>query len=61
MFRAPMALFWFRKGVMDKKKKLENMLIEGYKAVRKEDAKVNKEWEYVTLEEPRKKKGANRK
>lgn len=32
------------------KKKLEQLLMEGYKATAKEGAKINKEWEKATLE-----------
>ena len=32
------------------RKKLDQLLIEGYKATRKEDKKINKEWEKATLE-----------
>jgi len=30
--------------------KLDKLLIEGYKATRKEDKKINQEWEKITLE-----------
>lgn len=33
-----------------KKRKLETLLIEGYKATKKEDKKVNQEWEQVAME-----------
>lgn len=33
-----------------KKKKLDELLIEGYKATKKENKKIDKEWEKVTLE-----------
>ena len=33
------------------KEKLDKLLIEGYKATRKEDKEVNQEWEKITLEE----------
>ena len=32
------------------KEKLDKLLIEGYKATRKEDKEVNQEWEKITLE-----------
>jgi len=32
------------------KEKLDKLLIEGYKATRKEDKEINKEWEKITLE-----------
>jgi len=32
------------------KEKLDKLLIEGYKATGKEDKKINREWEKVTLE-----------
>jgi len=35
---------------MIKKKELDNLLIEGYKATRNEDKKINDDWERVTLE-----------
>lgn len=34
----------------DNKEKLDKLLIEGYKTESKNDKKVNKEWENVTLE-----------
>lgn len=34
----------------EKKKKLDELLIEGYKATKEEDKKLNKEWEKITLE-----------
>ncbi|MCL4513339.1 MAG: hypothetical protein M1421_04940 [Candidatus Eremiobacteraeota bacterium] len=33
-----------------KKEELDRQLIEGYKAVKKEDEKINAEWESATLE-----------
>ena len=33
------------------KEKLNKLLIEGYIATRKEDKKINQEWEKITLEE----------
>ena len=33
-----------------KKEKLDKLLIEGYKATRKEDKEINQEWEKITLE-----------
>lgn len=33
----------------EKKKKLDELLIEGYKATKEEDKKLNKEWEKITL------------
>jgi len=35
---------------MIKKKELDNLLIEGYKATRNEDMKINDDWERVTFE-----------
>ncbi len=35
---------------MIKKKELDNLLIEGYKATRNEDKKINDDWERVTFE-----------
>lgn len=32
------------------KEKLDKLLIEGYKATREEDKKIDKEWERITLE-----------
>ncbi|MEN3189390.1 MAG: hypothetical protein ABDK78_00475 [Atribacterota bacterium] len=32
------------------KEKMDKLLIEGYKATRKEDKEINKEWEKITLE-----------
>jgi metal-responsive CopG/Arc/MetJ family transcriptional regulator len=32
------------------KEKLDTLLIEGYKATRKEDKEINQEWEKITLE-----------
>ena len=32
------------------KEKLNKLLIEGYKATRKEDKEINQEWEKITLE-----------
>jgi len=32
------------------KEKLDKLLIEGYKATRKEDKEIDKEWERITLE-----------
>ena len=34
----------------EKRKKLEELLIEGYKATKKEDKMLNKEWEAITRE-----------
>ncbi len=34
----------------EKRKKLGELLIEGYKATKEEDKKLNKEWEEITLE-----------
>ena len=31
------------------KEKLDKLLIEGYKATRKEDKEINQEWEKITL------------
>jgi metal-responsive CopG/Arc/MetJ family transcriptional regulator len=33
------------------KEKLDKLLIEGYKATRKEDKEINQEWEKIILEE----------
>ncbi len=33
-----------------KREKLDRRLIEGYKATRKEDKKINEDWEKITLE-----------
>ena len=33
-----------------KKEKLDKLLIEGYKATKEEDKKLNEEWEKITLE-----------
>jgi len=33
----------------DKKKKLDELLVEGYKTTKAEDKKLNKEWEKITL------------
>ena len=33
----------------EKKKKLDELLVEGYKATKAEDKKLNKEWEKITL------------
>jgi metal-responsive CopG/Arc/MetJ family transcriptional regulator len=33
-----------------KKEKLDKLLIEGYKATRREDREINQEWEKITLE-----------
>ena len=33
-----------------KKRQLEKLLAEGYKKSRREDSKINKEWEEITLE-----------
>lgn len=33
-----------------KREKLDKLLIEGYKATKEEDKKINKDWEGVTLE-----------
>ena len=33
------------------KEKLDKLLIEGYKATRKEDKEINQDWEKITLEE----------
>ncbi|MCP2518968.1 hypothetical protein NLB96_00505 [Candidatus Aminicenantes bacterium AC-335-K20] len=35
----------------EEKKKLDELLIEGYKATKEEDKRLNKEWENITLEE----------
>jgi len=35
----------------DRKKRLDKLLIDGYKATKEEDRKVNEEWEKITLEE----------
>ncbi len=32
------------------KEKLDKLLIEGYRATRKEDKEINQEWEKITLE-----------
>jgi len=32
------------------KEKLDKLLIEGYKATRKEDKEINQDWEKITLE-----------
>lgn len=32
------------------KEKIDKLLIEGYKATRKEDKEINQEWEKITLE-----------
>jgi len=32
------------------KEKLDELLVEGYKATRKEDKEINQEWEKITLE-----------
>lgn len=32
------------------KEKLDRLLVEGYKATRKEDKEINQEWEKITLE-----------
>jgi metal-responsive CopG/Arc/MetJ family transcriptional regulator len=32
------------------RKKLDQLLIEGYKATKKEDKEINQEWEKITLE-----------
>ncbi|RLA92761.1 MAG: hypothetical protein DRG25_05745 [Deltaproteobacteria bacterium] len=34
----------------ERKKKLDALLIEGYKKTKEEDKKLNKEWEKITLE-----------
>ena len=34
----------------EKMKKLDDLLIEGYKETKNEDKKMNKEWEAITLE-----------
>lgn len=34
----------------EKKKKLEELLIEGYKETKKEDKNLNKEWGAITIE-----------
>lgn len=34
-----------------KKQKLDKLLIEGYKATKEEDRKMNREWEKITLED----------
>lgn len=33
----------------EKKKKLDELLVEGYKATKGEDKKLDKEWEKITL------------
>lgn len=33
-----------------KREKLDNLLIEGYKATKEEDREIDKEWEGITLE-----------
>jgi metal-responsive CopG/Arc/MetJ family transcriptional regulator len=33
----------------EKKKKLDELLVEGYKTTKAEDKKLNKEWEKITL------------
>lgn len=35
----------------NKKRKLNQLLIEGYKSTKKEDKEINKEWEKATLEQ----------
>ncbi|MDN5366249.1 MAG: CopG family transcriptional regulator / antitoxin EndoAI [Thermacetogenium sp.] len=35
----------------EKKKRLAELLIEGYRATKEEERKLNEEWENVTLEE----------
>ena len=35
----------------ERKKKIENLLLEGYKATSKEDAKMHANWEKASLEE----------
>jgi len=35
----------------ERKKKIENLLLEGYKATSKEDAKLQADWEKVGIEE----------
>lgn len=35
----------------ERKKKLDELLIEGYKTTKEEDKKLNKEWEKITLED----------
>jgi len=37
--------------IQTNKEKLDKLLIEGYKATRKEDKVINQEWEKITLEE----------
>jgi metal-responsive CopG/Arc/MetJ family transcriptional regulator len=32
------------------RKKLDQLLVEGYKATRKEDKEINQEWKKITLE-----------
>ena len=34
----------------EKKKKLDKLLVEGYKATKEEDKDLNSEWEKITLE-----------
>jgi len=34
----------------EKKKRLDELLIEGYQATKEEDSKLNEEWEKITLE-----------
>jgi len=35
---------------MINKEKLDKLLIEGYKAIKEEDKKIDEEWEKITLE-----------
>lgn len=35
----------------EKKKRLDELLVEGYKATKEEERKLNEEWENITLEE----------
>lgn len=35
----------------ERKKKIENLLLEGYKATAKEDSKLQTDWERVEIEE----------
>ena len=34
----------------DRRKRLDDLLVEGYQAVKDEDEKLDKEWEKITLE-----------
>lgn len=35
---------------IEKKRELDKLLVEGYQFTKKEDKKINKEWEEITLE-----------